>query len=119
MLSGALLAIVFRVNLPVAVFTTLYTNPLTIVPLYVLAYEYGAVLTGAHNGGLANLAPPELSWDNWLTPLLVWLESMGRPFFIGLPMLGLTLALLGYVTARLLWKLWVIREWRKRAARRA
>ena len=37
MLSAALLAIPLRVNLPVALATTLYTNPFTIGPLYVLA----------------------------------------------------------------------------------
>jgi hypothetical protein len=118
MLGGTLLAITFRVNLPVAVFTTFYTNPFTILPLYLLAYEYGALLTGTHNGGLSHLNQPELSWDNWLTPLLVWFDTLGRPFFIGLPMLGVTLALVGYVAVRLLWKWRVIREWQKRAARR-
>src|SRR3989441_8913588 len=43
---AALLAVAFRVNLPVAVVVTLYTNPLTIVPLYLLAYEYGKLLVG-------------------------------------------------------------------------
>lgn len=117
-LGGTLLAILFRVNLPVAVFVTFYTNPFTILPLYLLAYEYGALLTGAHNGGLSYLNPPELSWGDWLTQMLAWLDALGRPFFIGLPALGLTLALLGYVAVRVLWKLWVISAWRKRAARR-
>src|SRR4029077_9532575 len=34
MLTAALLAIPLRMNLPVALITTFYTNPLTIVPLY-------------------------------------------------------------------------------------
>src|SRR5262245_32385746 len=41
MLTAALLAIPLRVNLPVALLVTLYTNPFTIVPLYVLAYWIG------------------------------------------------------------------------------
>src|SRR5512142_2270877 len=44
MISAALLAVLLRVNLPVAVFTTLYTNPFTIVPLYLLAYEIGLLV---------------------------------------------------------------------------
>src|SRR5262245_61692111 len=40
MLGAALLAIPLRKNLPVALATTFYTNPLTIAPLYVLAYGY-------------------------------------------------------------------------------
>ena len=34
MLGAAIGAVAFRVNLPLALLTTLYTNPLTIVPLY-------------------------------------------------------------------------------------
>src|SRR5690606_2959085 len=38
---GALIAIAARVNLPVAVVVTLYSNPLTVVPLYYCAFELG------------------------------------------------------------------------------
>jgi uncharacterized protein (DUF2062 family) len=38
-ISAALLAVLLRVNLPVAAFTTLYTNPFTILPLYWVAYK--------------------------------------------------------------------------------
>ena len=41
MLGALLLAIPLKKNLPVALLLTLYTNPFTIVPLYVLAYGYG------------------------------------------------------------------------------
>ena len=40
--AAAIVSTIFRVNLPVAVFVTLYTNPFTIVPLYYLAYKLGA-----------------------------------------------------------------------------
>src|SRR3989442_15324886 len=43
---AALLAVAFRVNLPVAGVGTLYTNPLPIVPLYLLPYGYGKLLVG-------------------------------------------------------------------------
>jgi uncharacterized protein (DUF2062 family) len=39
MLGAAICAVVFRVNLPLAMLTTVYTNPFTIVPLYVVAYR--------------------------------------------------------------------------------
>src|SRR3954464_10124840 len=48
MLTALLMAIPLHVTLPVALLTTLYTNPLTIVPLYLLAYEYGRLLLGEH-----------------------------------------------------------------------
>jgi len=38
MLGAAICAVIFRVNLPLALFCTLYTNPFTIVPLYLVAF---------------------------------------------------------------------------------
>src|SRR3954468_14432451 len=46
MLGAVLLAIPLHRNIPVAMLVTLYTNPLTIVPLYLLAYGYGMLLLG-------------------------------------------------------------------------
>ena len=42
--AAALLAIVFRVNLPIAVIVTLYSNPFTIVPLYYAAFKLGQLV---------------------------------------------------------------------------
>src|SRR5712672_3393716 len=44
MLTALLLAAPLRKNIPVALLVTLYTNPVTIVPLYVIAFEYGNLL---------------------------------------------------------------------------
>ena len=67
MISAAILSVLFRVNLPVALFTTLYTNPFTIFPLYVVAYEYGAFVIGHHNGiAPERLHLPDMDWSNWL-----------------------------------------------------
>lgn len=119
MLGAAVMSVLFRVNLPVALFTTFYTNPLTILPLYVVAYELGAFVTGHHNGITpVHLALPEMDWTNWYTILPEWLLSLGKPFAIGLPLLAVLLAVAGYFAVRVLWYLMVMREWNKRAARR-
>jgi uncharacterized protein (DUF2062 family) len=113
MLSAALLAIVFRVNLPVAVVATLYTNPFTIVPLYLLAYEIGKQVTGAQNG---TPMPdfPEVHWQDWFSELWQWLLSLGEPLLWGLPLLATGLALTGYLAVRLLWRAAVVWKWRHR-----
>lgn len=119
MIGAALLAVLFRVNLPVALFTTLYSNPLTIAPLYLLAYELGALVTGQHNNlSPAHFALPQLSWNSWYITLLDWIISFGKPLAIGLPLLALILAVAGYFTVRMLWYAMVAWEWRRRAARR-
>ncbi len=119
MASAAVLAMVFRVNLPVAVFTTLYSNPLTIVPLYALAYEYGALLLGHHKAvPVERFALPHMGWDDWSTVLPHWFLSLGKAFALGLPALALTLSAMGYIAVRALWYAAVVWEWRRRAARR-
>lgn len=120
MIGAALAAVLFRVNLPVAIFTTLYTNPLTLAPLYMLAYKLGALVTGQHNGlSDTSLAFPEMGWDNWFTVLLEWAVSLGKPLAFGLLLLAAILAIAGYFAVRVLWYAAVVWEWRRRAARRA
>jgi hypothetical protein len=113
MLSTALLAIWLRVNLPVALVTTFYTNPFTIVPLYLLAYEIGAKVLGETSATNIH-AFPELHLHDWFDPLWSWLLSLGKPILIGLPLLGVGLALIGYVLVRLGWRLMVVWKWKHR-----
>lgn len=118
MLGAALVCVLLRVNLPLALFTTLYTNPLTIVPLYLLAFMIGRTLLGAD---AEFVPPPELGPDGWLAwieALAAWLGHLGHPLLIGLPVLGGTLAVLGYLAVRAAWRAYLIRAWRQRARRR-
>lgn len=120
MIAAALCAMLLRVNLPVAVITTLYSNPLTIVPLYALAYELGVWVTGAKNGlSVDNLYFPEMYWHNWFNELISWLALLGKPILIGLPLLALIFALVGYVAVRLVWRVAVVAQWRDRKRRQA
>jgi uncharacterized protein (DUF2062 family) len=113
MLAALLMAIPLRKNIPVALAVTLYTNPFTIVPLYLLAYGYGRLFVGGE-------APPQgMVPDGWSPSVLwEWTLSLGKPLAVGLVALALTLALIGYVAAALGWRLHVVRAWRRRAVRR-
>jgi uncharacterized protein (DUF2062 family) len=114
MLGAAVLSVLFRVNMPVALFSTLYTNPFTILPLYVLAYELGAWVLGMNGSPRSPIALPDLHWNDWLVTSLHWIFSLGKAFAIGLPLLALTLAAIGYFSVRLAWRGWVLWELRKR-----
>jgi uncharacterized protein len=118
MIGAALLAVLFRVNLPVALISTLYTNPLTIVPLYVLAYELGAWLSGAHSGVLVQPSFPELHWQNMMHELWDWMVMLGEPLLVGLLLLALSLAIIGYFAVRVAWRVAVILKWRARRRKR-
>jgi hypothetical protein len=118
MIGAALLAVLFRVNLPVAMFTTFYTNPFTIVPLYLVAFQLGAFVTGQNSEVVsAKLVAPEMGWDTWHSVMLEWVVSLGKPFALGLPLLALLLSLLGYVSVRIGWRLWVMWQWRQHGRR--
>jgi len=117
-MSAVLFAVLFRVNLPVAVVTTVYTNPFTIVPLYLLAYELGAWVSGANNGAAAaQPAFPEMHWHNWLSELWGWLATLGQPLLIGLPLLAVSLSIIGYFAVRVAWRVAVILRWRAKLQR--
>ena len=117
MIGAILFAVLFRVNLSVAVATTFYTNPLTIAPLYYLAYKLGVLVTG-QNGTPHHFAIPQISWNDWYTVLPHWILSLGKPFAIGLPLLATLFAITGYFLVRILWRGMVVWKWRKRAAER-
>jgi len=119
MISAVLLAVLFRVNLPVAAFTTFYTNPFTILPLYAVAYEIGAWVIGKENGAArAHLSFPEIHWNNWSSALWDWFMALGKPILFGLPLLAIGLSIAGYFAVRIAWRLAVIWKWHARKQRR-
>jgi uncharacterized protein len=118
MITAACLAIPMRVNLPVALVTTLYTNPFTIVPLYLVAYKLGALLTGTHAADIA--LPPEFSFGRlgeWIEAMVEWTLSLGKPLVVGLVALAVSLAIAGYVAVQIGWRAYVTLAWRKRKQR--
>lgn len=123
MLGAAICAVVFKVNLPLALFTTLYTNPLTIVPLYVIAFAIGKFTLGLFGwaDGAVFVAPPEYGdagLSAWIRELGAWMMHLGEPLALGLVLLASTLAVAGYAVTRFAYRLYLVRAWRHRAARR-
>jgi len=120
MLAALAIAVPLRKNLPVAVLCTLYTNPFTIVPLYLLAYGYGRLLLPwEHDPGKAE--PFHMNWSDIggsIDALGAWMMSLGKPLLVGLPALGLTLAVIGYLVVTFAWRAWVVAAWRARRRRR-
>jgi uncharacterized protein (DUF2062 family) len=118
---AALFAILFKVNLPVAVVTTLYSNPFTILPIYMAAYAIGAFVTGNGNEDMpqTDLHLMDKGISEWAPALMDWMVSLGKPLLLGIFLLALLLSLAGYLLVRGGWRLFAIHEWRKRAKRRA
>jgi uncharacterized protein (DUF2062 family) len=119
--AAALLAVAGRVNLPIAVLVTLYSNPLTIVPLYYAAYKLGQLALLQSDGALHPLAfgLEGKGFREWIPALLDWLMSVGKPLAVGLPLLALLLALVGYFAVDWAWRLHVRCAWQSRRRHRA
>jgi uncharacterized protein (DUF2062 family) len=119
MITALLLAIPCRKNLPVALLVTFYTNPFTIVPLYLVAYGYGRLLLGLE-GVPSERLHFEMNWadlsGSW-HGFWAWVYSLGKPLLVGLPALAVTLAAIGYVVALVLWRYYVLAAWRHRKRR--
>jgi uncharacterized protein (DUF2062 family) len=117
-LAAIALCLAVRANFPLAVITTLYTNPLTIVPLYLVAYEIGRVFVTGADSALPDLPPLHQGLGEYLPALGGWMAGLGAPLALGLVLLASTLALLGWVAVRLGWRWHVVRAWQRRALAR-
>lgn len=118
MFFAALAAILFRVNLPIAMVTTLYTNPFTLVPLYLLAYQIGSIFVPQEG---SFVAPPEFTLaglPQWTHAMGVWVLGLGKPLGVGLVILATLLAVAGYFAMRLAWRIYLVRTWKNRRASR-
>ena len=107
---AALLALVFRCNLPIAIVGCWITNPLTMVPVFYTTYELGRWILHT---------PPvkfsiELSWT-WLTEEF---HRMWQPLMFGSVLAGLVLGFLGYLAMQAFWYWYVMRNWERRRAAR-
>jgi uncharacterized protein (DUF2062 family) len=111
MVPAAALAIMLRLNLPLAVVMVWVTNPFTMPPLFYLCYKVGAWILGSVDHELAFA----WSWE-WFRKGLV---RVWEPFLLGCSVVGSLSALAGYFGTRALWRWHVITQWERRKKLRA
>ena len=104
------LALLLRVNLPVAVLSVWIANPLTYGPRYSGEYKLGPFLM--------KLPPAALSLDLPWKDLIAELAKTWRPLWLGAVVTGLLLAGTAYVLSNLAWRLTTKRRLQHRARRR-
>jgi hypothetical protein len=105
MAAGA--AIWLRVNLPLAVGLIFLSNPVTIPPIFYLAFVVGCLLLGR------SIPPFEaaywLDWSNWV--------AAGLPLAIGSLVCAVVAAALGWLAVEGLWRWHLARRIHRRRAR--
>lgn len=110
MLVAALLAILLRANLPIAVVLVWVSNPITIPFQFFFAYKLGAfILHTPHH---------PFSFEISMEWFMAEIKTIGIPLFLGSFILGTLLAVLGNLFVRVYWRFSVAQSWRKRAKNR-
>ncbi len=125
-------AVLLRANIPIAVLSTLITNPVTFAPIYIFAYQLGALILGEpHQAAVPPPEPPVSSELSALTDLNIpdpglftWLAgwwdsviSAGKPLLIGLLTLATVAGMSAYVLVSWIWRVrtfWVRRQRQRR-----
>jgi len=111
MVPAASLAIIFRVNLPMAVVAVWISNPLTMGPMLYFQYRLGKLMMGERVG--AATFEPTLEWY-WTEIVNVW-----QPLVLGSVVCGSVSALAGYGLVHLIWRVNIRRHLRIRKEKRA
>jgi uncharacterized protein (DUF2062 family) len=109
---AAILAIPARANVAVAALFTLVVNPLTIPPLYYGAYRIGSWELH-HDAALMDPADAE-RFSSELSRMLFWLHHASGSIAMGVLTIACSLALVGYFGAKLGWRVWTGKRWKKR-----
>ncbi|MBS3996730.1 MAG: DUF2062 domain-containing protein [Hydrogenophaga sp.] len=124
---SASVAVLLRANLPMAVASTLVTNPVTFGPVYYGAYRLGEFVLGkravSDRQAVIILEKVEPATDvsrDWRQRMLVWfdyLRTVGKPLALGLAIVA---TLSGIAVYFLINALWVLKtRWSRRRRLRA
>jgi len=120
---SAAASVAFKANLPIALASTLVTNPFTYAPVYWAAWRVGGYILGhdstfgpfedpLHETATAT-SPPILS-SAWIAALPSRLAAVGRPLLVGLLVFAVGFSVISYLTVNWLWILCVRIKRRRR-----
>lgn len=110
-IAAALLALALRVNIPIAVLAVFIANPLTIGPMFYLAFEFGEWLLG--------MDPQPFEFEITMDWVANGFRRVWRPLLLGSVVLGAILSLTSYVVLDLIWRASVSRYTREKRRKRA
>lgn len=105
-------ALWWRLNLPLAIITVWFNNPFTMGAIYFGSYKLGARILHVH----ALPFPHHHFTFDWLFQEF---SRIWAPLVLGCVILGLILALIGYVTLSIVWQISIRSRWRQRQRERA
>ena len=111
-------AVLMRANVPVAIGSTLVTNPVTFAPIYVLAHRVGARLLGEHDAEAPDFSAPRVvevePEARWWRQIWSGLLALGPPLLLGLSLFAVVAGFLTYGLIMLTWRLKTTWAWKRR-----
>ncbi len=110
MFAAIILCIWCRAHLPLSIGIVWLTNPITMTPVFLATYHFGAFLLNQPTIGFEF----EMSWA-WVEQQfnLIW-----QPLLLGSLVTGGILACIGYTVIEVTWRHQTLKKWRKRQAKR-
>lgn len=110
MVLAAVLAILFRCNLPLSVALVWITNPVTMPAIFYFTYKIGCFI----------LQTPvnEASFELTIECLGDGLSRVWKPLYLGSLVSGTVLGSISYLMIRAIWRWSVVVNWRQRNKRR-
>jgi len=109
MIFSAAAAIPLRVNLPLSIATVWVTNPITMPPIFYIAYLVGSTVLGTKMTHFEF----ELSWS-WLMQSIT---TIGPAFLLGCAICSVVAGIVGYFGMDSIWRWSVMRAWKSRQTR--
>lgn len=121
---SAAAAVALRANLPVAMVSTLVTNPVTFAPVYYAAYKTGNVLLGQTGGDAVPIQSTDAIAQADGTPgalqrFWAFVTGVGQPLVLGLALFAVCGGLLVYALANWVWIAMARRRHRQRRQQRS
>jgi len=107
------MALWLRVNIPVAAVAVWITNPITVVPIYYLAYRLGAAILNVP----VEMFPIDFtfSWSDLnLGQAADGLSEIGKPLIVGCLSLAVSIASAGYFLVSVVWRISTLYRYRRR-----
>jgi uncharacterized protein (DUF2062 family) len=103
-------AIFCRANIPIAVSLTWINNPFTFIPITLFIYKIGSYFTDEE---LPSLALPTWEWHfdgfkAFWNEISTWFIALGKSYLIGLPIVSISAAVLGYLIVQGIWRVTLI-----------
>lgn len=96
-------AVVLRANIPVAIASTLVSNPVTFAPIYYGAYKLGLWVTGADKAASPSTFKATTTLDDNAS-LWARIRALGKPLLVGLSLTAVVMGGLTYAVITLFWR---------------